>query len=267
MRYGAMNFPVTPVLTEIDTFARMGFDYLELAMDPPMAHHSVLAGARKAISQALEENGLGLVCHLPTFVSTADLTESIRRASVQEMHQSLAVAADLEAAKVVLHPSMAGGMGAFVMDTVKGYLFDFLSTMVTAAERLGMSICLENMFPRYRIGVEADDFDEIFSTFPSLRMTLDTGHANIDDARGKRLKTLVQRFGSRIDHVHVSDNRGRVDDHLAVGLGTVRFADLVTHLKAAEYDGTMTLEIFDENRQMLVDSRERMKALFLEHSR
>jgi hypothetical protein len=39
MRFGAMNFPVVPVLDEIETFARLGFDYLELAMDPPMAHH------------------------------------------------------------------------------------------------------------------------------------------------------------------------------------------------------------------------------------
>lgn len=36
MQFGAMNFPVIPVLEEIDTIARLGFDYLELAMDPPM---------------------------------------------------------------------------------------------------------------------------------------------------------------------------------------------------------------------------------------
>jgi len=37
MHYGAMNFPVLPVLEEIDAIAGMGFDYLELAMDAPMA--------------------------------------------------------------------------------------------------------------------------------------------------------------------------------------------------------------------------------------
>ena len=48
MQFGAMNFPVAKVLDEIDAFARLGFDYLELAMDPPMAHHSVLASTRGA---------------------------------------------------------------------------------------------------------------------------------------------------------------------------------------------------------------------------
>jgi sugar phosphate isomerase/epimerase len=262
MQFGAMNFPVSPVLDEIHAFARLGFDYLELAMDPPMAHHSILASSQKAIVQALKANGLGLVCHLPTFVSTADLTESLRRASVVEMHRSMAVAADLGARKVVLHPSMAGGMGAYVLDRVKGYAFEFLSEMVAMAHRLGITICLENMFPRNRLGVEPNDFIEFFDAFPDLKMTLDTGHANIDDRRGRRLKALADQFGPRIGHLHISDNQGRVDDHLAVGQGSINFADLVRRLKKAGFDDTVTLEVFDTNRDMLVASRERIRALF-----
>lgn len=263
MKFGAMNFPVAPVLDEIEIFSRLGFDYLELAMDPPMAHHSILASTRVTITRALKINGLGLVCHLPTFLTTADLTESLRRASVKEMHQSLKVAADLGAKKVVLHPSMAGGMGVFVPDTVKGYAFDFLSEMVDAAHRLDVTICLENMFPRNRLGVEPDDFEEIFTAFPALKLTLDTGHANIDDRRGRRLKAMVSRFGGRIGHLHFSDNQGRLDDHLAVGQGTVKFADLVRRLKDAGYDDTLTLEVFDVNRRMLVESRKRIEAMFM----
>lgn len=262
MQFGAMNFPVIPVLDEIDAFARLGFDYLELAMDPPMAHHTILASAKKAITQALKANRLGLVCHLPTFVTTADLTESLRRASVMEMHRSMAVAADLGARKVILHPSMAGGMGAFVLDVVKGHAFDFLAEMEAAADRLGVTICLENMFPRNRLGVEPDDFREIFEAFPTLKMTLDTGHANIDDRRGWRLKTMLEQFGRRIGHLHISDNQGRVDDHLAVGQGTIDFTDVVRRLKKAGFDDTVTLEVFDADRNLLVASRERIRSLF-----
>jgi sugar phosphate isomerase/epimerase len=262
MRFGAMNFPVVPVLDEIESFARLGFDYLELAMDPPMAHYETLSSSRTAITRALKVNGLGLVCHLPTFLSTADLTQSLRQASMTEMRRSLDVAAELGAKKVVLHPSMAGGMGAFVLDAVKSYAFHFLSEIVDAAHCLNVTICLENMFPRNRLGVEPDDLEEIFAAFPSLKLTLDTGHANIDDRRGRRLKELVGRFAQRIGHLHFSDNQGKLDDHLAVGQGTVRFADLVRRLKRAGYDDTVTLEIFDKNRQMLVESRERIKAMF-----
>ena len=262
MRFGAMNFPVMPVLDEIESFAGMGFDYLELAMDPPMAHHSNLLSKKKDIVTALRDNDLGLVCHLPTFLSTADLTESLRRASVTEMLLSLNAAAELGAEKVVLHPSMAAGMGAFVVATVKEYAFDFLAEMVAGAEQLGLSICLENMFPRNLLGVEPDDFAEIFQTFPDLRLTLDTGHANIADPAGRRIQQLVERFGKQLGHLHFSDNKGKRDDHLAIGEGNINFSELVRNLKVLGYDDTLTLEVFDKDRGKLVASRERLKVLF-----
>lgn len=262
MQFGAMNFPVVPVLDEIETFARMGFDYLELAMDPPMAHHRILAAERQAIVQKLRDSHMALVCHLPTFVTTADLTDSLREASVMEMHRSLEVASALGARKVVLHPSMASGLGVFVLETVKAYAFDFLSAIVTAADRLGMTLCLENMFPRNQIGVEADDFEAFFEAFPSLRLTLDTGHAHINDRGERRLRSLVDRLADRIAHLHISDNQGHVDEHLAVGHGTIDFTGLVKRLMRAGYDGTVTLEVFDADRRKLLESREKIRALF-----
>lgn len=262
MLYGAMNFPVTPLFTEIETFAQMGFDYLELAMDPPMAHYSTLSRDMDVIKQSLIDNGLGLICHLPTFVLTADLTENIRHSSVDEMLRSIEVAAELEAQKVVLHPSIVSGMGPFVMDTVKDYFFEFLAEMTTAANRLKLTICLENMMPRNMLGVEPDDFEEIFAKYPTLQMTLDTGHANLGAPTESRLLKLVKRFGNRLGHIHISDNRGKRDDHLAVGQGTIDFRTLISKLVELGYDDTITLEIFDQDRRMLTKSREKIQRLF-----
>jgi len=195
-------------------------------------------------------------------VSTADLTESLRQASLTEMLHSLNLAAEMEAKKVVLHPSMVCGMGTFVLDTAKGYALDFLSEMVTAAQQVNMTICLENMFPRNVLGFEPADFDEFFRLFPSLKLTLDTGHANIGDQQGNRLMQFVDRFGKQIGHLHFSDNFGKRDDHLAVGKGSINYAELVLSLKNIGYDDTITLEVFDPNRQMLVESREVIKDMF-----
>ncbi len=261
MQYGAMNFPVRPILEEIEIISRLGFDYLELAMDPPMAHHSIVASNKAAISRALKDSGLGLVCHLPTFVTTADLTASLRQASFTEMLRSLDVAAEMGVKKVVLHPSMVIGMGSFILETVKGHFFDFLSEMVTVSQHLKISICLENMFSRNLLGVEPEDFEEIFRLFPSVKLTLDTGHANIHDHQKSRLQKFVQLHGARIGHLHFSDNHGRRDDHLAIGEGSVNFDELVRSLQGVGYDDTLTLEVFDANRNMLVDSREQIKAM------
>ena len=80
------------------------------------------------------------------------------------------------------------------------------------------------------LGVEPDDFSEIFSAFPSLMLTLDTGHANLADYSGNRLFDLIERFGDRIRHLHFSDNSGRSDDHRAIGKGTISFSKLIKRL-------------------------------------
>lgn len=256
MKYGAMNFPVLPLLDEIDTFAGLKFDYIELTMDHPEAHYSLVSENIKEISRTIERHDLGIVCHLPTFVSPADLTDSIRRASVTEMKRSLSVAADLGAEKVVLHPPMIGGMGAYVPEKAKGYAYDFLSEMANQSETLGVIICLENMMPRNGFGVEPDEIETILKTFPSFRFTLDTGHANLNENSKGCLRELVERFGDRIGHVHLSDNRGVYDDHISLGAGNVDFKRLAHDLVSVGYDGTATFEIFDSDRQMLVESRE-----------
>lgn len=261
MRYGAMNFPILPVMDEIDTITRLGFDYFELAMDQPEAHYSTISANQSAIRKTLEHYGMGIVCHLPTFVSTADLTDSIRQASVTEMKRSLSVAADLGAEKVVLHPSMISGMGGYVPERSRGYAFDFLSEMVEQADKLTVSICLENMMPRNGFGVEPAELDLIFRTFPQLKFTLDSGHANLNDNEGNRLIQMVQNFGDRIGHVHLSDNRGIHDDHLALGRGNINIHGLVKMLQSIGYDETITLEVFVDDRLLLVESREMVESI------
>ncbi|MCP3952344.1 MAG: sugar phosphate isomerase/epimerase, partial [Desulfobacterales bacterium] len=213
MKFGAMNFPIHPVIDEINRIADLGFDYLELAMDPPMAHHTTLRADGDAVRSALENNGLALVCHLPTFVSIADLTESIRQASLEEMCHSLQTAAALGAVKVAFHPGTIRGMAPFVPDTARKYNLESLDVINRLATELGVRLCIENMFPAYGAYFMPDEYDLIFDRYPAMRMTLDTGHAHIGARDGSRLKRFVERFAARIDHLHISDNTGAADQH------------------------------------------------------
>lgn len=255
MLYGAMNFPVKPILEEIEEIAALGFDYLELAMDPPGAHFSTIRENRDQIKNALATHCMPLVCHLPTFVSIADLTESIRRASLDEMYHSLEVAGELNALKVVLHPGHIGGLAVFVRDMALDFGVQSLEAIIAKADRLGLSVCLENMFPRVQSFYEPSHFEDILERFPELRLTLDCGHANIGSGDRQRIFDFIGQFGPRIGHVHLSDNMGRRDDHLPIGKGTVNFQKIADSLKACGYDDTITLEIFTEDRRQLQASK------------
>ena len=254
MQYGAMNFPIKPVVEELEDIAAMGFDYLELAMDPPQAHYTILRRQMNPIIKALNSHSMHVICHLPTFVSTADLTDSIREASLQEMLNSLEVAAALGAQKVVLHPGHIGGLGVFIKESAMALANKSLESIIGRSQEVGLSVCLENMFPKCRAFVEPGDFEDILQRFPDLKLTLDTGHANIG---GRRALDFIEKFGSRIGHLHISDNLGARDDHLAVGSGVIDFLKIIGALKKLGYDDTATLEIFSEDRLELKKSRDR----------
>ena len=261
MQFGAMNFPVHPVATAIDTCGELGFDYLELTLDPPQAHHSLIREQKTEISEALKRRRMGLMGHLPTFVHIADLTESIRAASVEEMRRSVEICAELGMEKAVLHPGHIFGMGTFVIDMALGYAYESLAAIAETAASAGVVLCAENMPPNCRAFVEPEDFAPLFERFPAFRMTLDVGHANIGDKTGGRALAFIRRFGDRIDHLHLSDNKGKRDDHIRLGKGAVDLRRIVGALKDIGYDKTATLEIFSDDISDLKASLSYIRAL------
>ncbi len=190
MLYGAMNFPVRPILKELEAISEQKFDYLELTMDPPQAHYRMIRQQKKRLLKALDFHNMGLLCHLPSFVSTADLTPSLREASLNEVLNSLDVAAELGCIKVVLHPSYIGGLSVFVMDKAREYALESLDTIMERSDKLGLLLCLENLFPRTHSLAEPEDFTEILEKFPNLKLTLDIGHAHIGIKRAEGLSIL-----------------------------------------------------------------------------
>lgn len=264
MKYGAMNNPVNSILDEIELISSMGFDYLELTMDAPGAHYSIIKNKKKEIQKALKYHKTGLVCHLPTFVYHADLTQSIRRASLEETLMSLETATEINAEKTVLHPGIISGMGRYAVDLAQKYAFESLETIVSKAEKLGLKLCLENMPPRFMTFFEPGEFEKIFKIFPGLHMTLDIGHANIDCNKEHRALNFIQKFKDRLSHIHISDNNGKKDEHLPIGQGNINFREIADAIKKQGYNDTITLEIFTENRQHdLIKSREKFESMLI----
>ncbi|MBW1717098.1 MAG: sugar phosphate isomerase/epimerase [Deltaproteobacteria bacterium] len=261
MLYGAMNFPISPILEELEAISGLGFDYLELAMDPPQAHYKSIHQHKEELLSALDHSNMGLVCHLPTFVSTADLTDTLRETSLNEVLESLDVTAELRPLKVVLHPSIMRGLSIFVMDQARRYALKSLEVIVKKAAHLGLCLCIENMFPRSHSLVDPEDFDEIFERFPKLKLTLDIGHAYIDVKGSRKTLSFIGRFPDPIAHIHANDNLGKDDDHLPIGAGTIDFPEIVGALKAIGYDQTITLEVFSRDRDYLKISRDKLAAM------
>jgi sugar phosphate isomerase/epimerase len=261
MKYGAMNFPIKPLLREIEEMGEMGFDYMELTMDPPEATPQKILGQKRAILEVLLRYRMGIMGHLPTFVWTSDLYESLRSASLQENFAALEAAAELGIEKVVLHPGFITGLGKFLIDKAKGHAMESLEAILKKAVSLHITLCIENMFPQAHFLIQPHEFQPVFETFPELRLTLDIGHANLGGGKNRSLE-FIHRYGYRMGHVHANDNFGKEDSHLPIGAGIIDFERIIKELKEALYDETITLEVFSKDRDYLKISKEKIKRMW-----
>jgi sugar phosphate isomerase/epimerase len=261
MKYGAMNFPIKTLIKEIEDIGKMGFDYVELTMDPPEATPQKILGQKRSIRELLNRYEMGIIGHLPTFLWTSDLYESLRRVSLQENFEALEASAELGVEKVVLHPGYITGLGKFLLDKAKQYGMESIEAILKKAISLGMTVCIENMFPQTHFLSHPQEFQDVFEAFPEIRLTLDIGHANLGGGKNKSSE-FIYRYGHRISHVHAADNFGKEDNHLPIGAGIIDFKKILRELKDAQYDESITLEVFSKDKDYLKFSMEKIKQMW-----
>lgn len=260
MRFGAINFPIRPLIGEIRAIAALGFDYIEIAMDWPEASPDMLLAHAAEIRKVISHEGLDAMGHMPTFVSLGDLSHRIQRASLEETLRALEASAALGIKKVTLHPGYARGLQRYVKDITLQKIRDSLCEIMMHARQLGIAVCLENLFPYLGLYVEAEEFQPLMDAFPDAQITMDIAHGQIN-ARKNRSFEFLRRFPDRIAHIHASDTWGGDDQHLPIGAGAVDYPAILKKLNAIGYDQTVTVEVFSPDRSYLQASRENLRRM------
>ncbi|HUH65662.1 MAG TPA: sugar phosphate isomerase/epimerase family protein [Syntrophales bacterium] len=117
---------------------------------------------------------------------------------------------------------------------------DLAGEMVGTARTSGVTLCIENLSERYY------HFTPMFERIPDLRMTLDIGHAQLLSKVNTSFG-FIENYFSRIEHVHIHDNRGgkspKDDFHLPLGEGTVDYPRILSLLQKKGYQSTVSMEV------------------------
>lgn len=196
-----------------------------------------------------EVEAAGLVVrsvHLP-FGDGYDLSSFVaaeREAAVRRLTAGLDVVAAVGADFAVVHPCWRRDAEMTRRDRRAGarLVTDSLRRLVPAAEARGVRLALENMPPPL-IGDRIEDLVGIVAAVdsPTVGICFDTGHAAMT-GRPIRMWRKAERL---ITTMHVHDNGGREDQHLAPFQGTLDWTGLRRQLDRAAYDGDFTLECLE----------------------
>lgn len=246
---GAMNFPGRSVKKEIHRIAEDGFDLIDLTLEPPAAW----LPDGKEVGGLISDLGLVAVGHTAWHLPIASPFPELRAASRDLYKRGLDCFADAGVTLVNVHPDQRVPLHS--RDQLRQMNADAIAGLAEDAAARGVTIMVENLDRNFS---DVDDLAPIFEANPDVRFHLDIGHANLRLGlrEQNRTKALLEAFGDRLAHVHVSDNKGGAEDlHLPLGAGLIDWRAAVRNLKEVGYDGTVTLEVFSRERDHLRASR------------
>jgi sugar phosphate isomerase/epimerase len=260
MLIGTMNHPAREVLKEIDWIASLGFDFIDLTLEPPLA----CAGRIDvdAVAGRLNDSGLEVVGHTAFYLPLCNPFETIRKAAVDELKLCLTVFARLGATWMNLHPDSHAPFydRRFIIEKN----LQSIRELLPVAQDLGIGLMIENLPGSFNCTAQ---LSELLDSVPQLGLHLDIGHANLLTSYNTT-EELVTMYGRRLRHVHLHDNKGgSADLHLPLGAGTMDVRHQLRVLSSAGYDGTITLEVFTPDRQYLVRSVEVLRQLWADCAR
>jgi len=190
-----------------------------------------------AVREILESTGLLATVHAPfSDLNLASVNYPIWRESIRQTCCCIHHAAELTD-RVTIHPGFVSPVGKLVPEKVWEMQKTALVEIGKYAEDHGVLACVENM-------ISIKDFlcrypEEILGLtegIPGIGVTLDIGHANTNG--------LVDAFLTHVrevSHLHIHDNHGQSDEHLALGDGTVRW-EKVGRVVARDYSGRVVIE-------------------------
>ena len=148
----------------------------------------------------------------------------------------------------VLHPDFNNGQNK---ERCMKTNVDYFSAIVPALKDTGVIMCIENLYWGERKDPKipnacttANQLAELIDTLNDMHgqhfaACLDTGHAIIS---GQNINEMLQVLADRTCTLHIHDNHGILDEHMAPGTGIIDWKGVVRTLNAIDYKGCFNFE-------------------------
>ncbi|MFQ5891863.1 MAG: sugar phosphate isomerase/epimerase family protein [Candidatus Methanofastidiosia archaeon] len=197
----------------------------------------------KSLSDTLESFKLSLSVHAPfSDLNIASFNERIRRESLNQLKECLEISSHLQAKVVTLHPGRFSPQSLNYPKKVFEVHLASLKELSKYAEEFSLTLGLENM-PSYQFDFllmkEPFEICEMLEAVSSdyLKFTLDIGHANIN-GNPFRFFSLEEEIAV----IHLHDNHGESDEHIALGDGSINSEGMLKWLR--EFKNEMIIETY-----------------------
>jgi sugar phosphate isomerase/epimerase len=196
------------------------------------------------VARELHREGLQTNLHAPYMdLAPGSPDPCIVALTRQRFDRVAELAAVFGAKGVVFHAGYDRRRYGFMKERWIEKALETWSTLARGFQKTGTILVLENVYEH-----SPEDLLDLFKALQNedVGFCLDTGHQAAFS--GASLDRWVQVLGPYLRQLHLHDNRGEEDEHLALGQGSIDFKSLFRTLKATITKApVLTLEPHKEN--------------------
>jgi len=189
------------------------------------------------ILYAQNSYGMTIQVHAPIAdLNLGSPAERLRKAAVNELFLIMDCCERLSIELITIHPGAAVAYGNDIKPRVREATKRSIEEIDRKLDDMHLKIALENMPPdNWSIGYDADELLSMIED-TDVGICLDVGHANIAGT----LDTFFRK-DIPILNVHLHDNYGEFDQHLAIGEGIIDIPSAVFKIEQF-FDGSYIVE-------------------------
>jgi sugar phosphate isomerase/epimerase len=220
-----VNIPFTMLWDKYaDTFFSHGLNP-EIGIDAAALDRFTKADF-KLMADRIRDRRLRVTLHGPfSDLSPGSIDPMIRSVTRNRFDQLLEVVFIFKPISVVCHAGYEWKRYGYLYDEWFQQSIEMWSWLAKEVNNLGSRLMLENV---YEAGPQ--DMDPLFRQLEKYNVgfCLDTGHQAAFSRSS--LKTWLSGLGQHLAQLHLHDNGGKVDEHLALGSGRIDFSSLFRYL-------------------------------------
>jgi len=194
----------------------------------------------KKVAEELKEAGVSCNVHAPFCdLSPGAMDSLVREASLRRLREAFRVAVLFDPVTVVIHSGYHPGYHREMVEKWQDKAIEGFKGLLQEAGELGLKLALENVFePRPEV------LRPIFEALPGLTWCFDPGHAFAFAKTDWR--TWLPELYPYLSEIHLHDNRGEWDEHLALGEGQIPFPEIFGFLFEKDLRPVLTIEAHQE---------------------
>lgn len=187
----------------------------------------------------IEESGLKVwSCHLP-FSRKLDISvtdPALREENVRIMSRMIELAGIFSPQCLVLHPS-SEPIADDEREARMKCAINSIGLLSLEARKIGAVLCIEDL-PRTCLGRNSEEILRLIADYPEVMVCFDTNHLLTEDQ-----SVFIERVGSRIATIHISDYDRTDERHWLPGEGVIDWSAFYRGMLSTGYRGVWMHEV------------------------